>query len=231
MLESRLGPRTLDMARELLAAVAACCRPGAPLLLESDEHRPYRQAMLDLFGKTRFRRRKRGHGRLKYPDSKPAPGLMIGTVHKVRNAARRVVRVRPMRFCGRLKDIRRCLKRHRAGCQINTSHVERINGTLRTQQARLVRRTRSGTLQADQLQAGIWLWRDLYNWTRRHGSLDTCTPAMALGVTDRVWSVQEYVRRPVHVAPFQRCCWQEQHKQLVTTGLYDQKHRKLLPVS
>ncbi len=60
VIDLRLGPRTLESARELLASVAACCRPGQPLLIEADEHRPYPQAILDLFGVTRFRRRRRG---------------------------------------------------------------------------------------------------------------------------------------------------------------------------
>ena len=230
MLECLVGPRTLEMARELLASVAECCQPEAPLLLEADEHRPYPQAMLDIFGVTRFRRRKRGRGRLKHPDSKPAPGLMIGIVHKERDERGRILSMKSKRLCGRKKDILRHLKRHRAGCQINTSHLERLNGTCRTQQARLARRTRNRTIKADRLQASLWLWRDLYGWTRCHGSLGKRTPAMAIGLATHVWTVRQYVLRPVHLSQVQRMLRQERHQQLLTTGLYDQKHRKPLPV-
>ncbi len=58
-------------------------------------------------------------------------------------------------------------KRHK----INTSHMERLNGTIRGQQARLARRTRNGSHLEEMLQYSTWLWRDLYNWTRVHYSL------------------------------------------------------------
>lgn len=226
-----MGPRSLEMARELLASVAENCQPGKPLLLEADEHRPYPQAMLDIFGVTRFRRRKRGRGRFKYPDSKPAPGLMIGILHKNRDDAGRLVGIKPKRLCGRLKDIKRCLKRNRIGCQINTAHLERLNGTIRGQQARLARRTRNRTMKVDQLQNAVSLWRDIYHWTRPHISLRNRTPAMAMDLAARLWSVSEYVWHPVHVGEFQRMLWRERHELLLAEGLYHQKHRKPLPIS
>jgi hypothetical protein len=231
VLECRVGPRTLGMARELLAGVAERCQPGAPLLLESDEHRPYRQAMLDIFGVTCWRRRKRGHGRFKHPRSKPAPGLMIGMVHKQRDDRYRVVGVKPRRICGKRRDILRCLRRHRAGESINTAHVERLNGTLRTQQARLTRRTRTGTSRVEQLQASLHLWRDLYHWTRPHASLAGRTPAAAIGLATQAWNVRDYVQHPVHVGEHQQALWAERHKQLLTAGLSNQKHRQNLPTS
>jgi hypothetical protein len=48
-------------------------------------------------------------------------------------------------------------KRHK----INTSHMERLNGTIRGQQARLARRTRNGSHLEEMLQYSTWLWRDL----------------------------------------------------------------------
>lgn len=231
VLEIRVGPRTLAMARELLAGVAAHCRRGAPLLLEADEHRPYPQAILDIFGQTRFRRRKRGRGRHKHPDSKPPPNLMVGIVHKVRDCVGRLVGVKTKQLCGRRKDIQRCLRRNHAGNQINTAHAERLNGTLRTQQTRLARRTRNRSVTEEHLQSSLWLWRDLYHWTRPHASLSAATPAMALNLANRIWSVSEYVRFPVHVSDLQRMLWEERREKLLTTGLYHQKHRTPLPTS
>jgi len=230
LVELCVGPRTLELARHLVASVAQHCRPGEPLLIEADEHRPYPQAILDIFGVTRFRRRRGGRGRYKYPDLKPPPGLLVGVVHKVRDARRRLLRVKPRRLCGRLKDIRRCLKRLRLGCQINTGHIERLHGTLRSQQAaRLARRTRQGTRDISQLQAALFLWRDVYHWTRPHGALGGRSPAAALGLTTRCWSVLDYVRFPVHAGSFQIALWREHRKKLLTTGLNGQKHRKHLP--
>jgi hypothetical protein len=231
VIDLRLGPRTLQSARELLASVAACCRPGQPLLLEADAHRPYPQAILDLFGVTRFRRRRRGRGRRKRPDSKPPPGLLVGIVHKVTDASGNLLRVKRRRLFGRRRDILQVLQRLKLGRQINTAHIERLNGTLRTQQTRLARRTRNVSHRAWALQNVLWLWRDLYHWTRHHGSLGPRTPAMAMGLAAGPWSVLEYVRYPVHVAAWQRALWGETRENLLTHGLNEQKHRKALPVS
>jgi len=112
-------------------------------LIEADAHRPYPQAILDLFGVTRFRRRRRGRGRRKHPDLKPSPGLQVGIVQKVQDAAGNLLRVKRRRLFGRRRDILKLLKRLKLGRQINTAHIERLNGTLRTQQTRLARRTRN----------------------------------------------------------------------------------------
>jgi hypothetical protein len=226
-----LGPRTLESARELLASVAACCCPGQPLLIEADEHRPYPQAILDLFGVTRFRRRRHAHGRRKHPDLKPPPGLLVGVVHKVRDASGNLVRVRMRRLFGRRRDILKSVKRLKLGRRINTGHIERLNGTMRTQQTRLARRTRNVSHAAESLQFSLWLWRDIYHWVHLHHSLGNRTPAMAMGLTERPWTVRDYICYPVHVGEWHRILWAEQHQNLLTTGLNRQKHRKSLPMS
>jgi hypothetical protein len=231
VIDLRLGPRTLDSARELLASVAVCCQPGQPLLLEADAHRPYPQAILDLFGVTRFRRRRQGRGRRKHPDSKPPPGLLVGIVHKVTDASGNLLRVKRRRLFGRRRDILQVLQRLKLGRQINTAHIERLNGTLRTQQTRLARRTRNVSHRVGALQNALWLWRDLYHWTRHHDSLGNRTPAMAIGLAAGPWSVLKYVCYPVHVGAWQRALWGEQRENLLTSGLNQQKHRKALPLS
>ena len=231
VIDLRLGSRTLESARELLASVAACCRPGQPLLLEADAHRPYPQAILDIFGVTRFRRRRRGRGRRKHPDLKPPSGLLVGIVHKVTDASGKLLRVTRRRLFGRRRDILQVLQRLKLGRQINTAHIERLNGTLRTQQTRLARRTRNVSHQTTALQNALWLWRDLYHWTRHHASLGRRTPAMAIGLAGRPWSVSEYVSYPVHLGTWQRALWAEQRENLLTRGLNEQKHRKALPIS
>jgi hypothetical protein len=231
VIDVRLGPRTLESARELLASVAGCCRPGQPLLLEADAHRPYPQAILDLFGVTRFRRRRRGRGRRKHSDLKPPPGLLVGIVHKVTDASGKLLRVKRRRLFGRQRDILQVLQRLKLGRKINTAHIERLNGTLRSQQTRLARRTRNVSHQTTALQNALWLWRDLYHWTRHHDSLARRTPAMAIGLAGSQWSVSEYVSYPVHLGTWQRALWAEQRENLLTRGLNEQKHRKALPIS
>jgi hypothetical protein len=231
VIDLRLGPRTLESARELLASVAACCRPGQPLLLEADGHLPYPRAILDLFGVTCFRRRRRGRGRHKHPLSKPPPGLLVAIVHKVCDAHGKLLHVTRRRLFGRRRDILHQLRRLKLGRCINTAHIERLNGTLRTQQPRLARRTRNVSHNARSLQHALSLWRDLYHWTRCHASLEARTPAMASGLATTVWSVAEYVRYPVHVGAWQRALWAEHRENLLTTGLNGQKHLKTLPTS
>ena len=43
--------------------------------------------------------------------------------------------------------------------------------------------------------------------------------AMAMGRTDRRWTVHDYVRYPLHVGEFQRVIWSEDRENLLTHGL------------
>lgn len=231
LIDLRIGPRTLEMAIALVGSVAVCCTPGTPLTILADDHRPYPQAILRIFGVTRHRRRRHGRGRRKHPDLKPPPNLLVGIVSKLRDATGNLVRVKRRRLFGRLKDIRRGIEQLGLGHDINTAHIERINGTMRTQQTRLARRTRNVSRADIWLEWALSLWRDWYHWVRPHGSLAKRTPAMAIGLTNRVWTVADYVCYPVHVGEFQRATWAEDRENLLTNGLNRQKRRKALPTS
>lgn len=231
LIDLRVGPRTLETAIALVASVAVCCTPGTPLTILADDHRPYPQAILKIFGITRHRRRRHGRGRRKHPDLKPPPHLLVGIVRKVRDATGNLVRVKRRKLFGRLKDIRRRIEELGLGHDINTAHIERINGTMRTQQTRLARRTRNVSRADMWLAWALSLWRDWYHWVRPHGSLVGRTPAMAMGLTEHPWSVQEYVRYPVHVGEFQRATWAEERENLLTNGLNRQKRPIPLPTS
>jgi len=233
VIDLRVGPRTLETAVAMLASVAmACGKAGArELLLLMDNHLPYPQAVLQVFGVVRHRRRKRGHGRYKHADLKPPPGLWAGVVHKVRDATGNLLRVRTKALFGRKRDIVGRIRQLGIGQQINTAHVERFNGTMRGQQARLTRRTRSGSRRGWRLIWSLALWRDLYNWVRPHRTLGGRTPAMALRLADEVWSVARYVEHPVHVSDLQRALWAEEQQSWLTSALDAQKPRKLLPAS
>lgn len=231
MIDLRIGPRTLEMALALVSSVAICCTPGSPLTILADDHRPYPQAILRIFGVTRHRRRRHGHGRRKHSDLKPPPGLWVGIVSKLRDATGNLVRVKRRRLFGRLKDIRRNIEQLGLGHDINTAHIERINGTMRTQQTRLARRTRNVSRADHWLEWAISLWRDWYHWVRPHGSLHGRTPAIAMGLTDHLWTVLEYVLYPVHVGESQRAIWSESLENLLTHGLNRRKHPIPLPTS
>jgi hypothetical protein len=66
---------------------------------------------------------------------------------------------------------------------------------------------------------------------RVHGSLEGRTPAMAIGLSERVWSVLEYVRHPVHFSELDRAIWAEDREEVLTSALDRQKARKSVPSS
>jgi hypothetical protein len=232
LIDLRVGPRDLAMAAELVASVALCVPPGAALpLMLLDNHLPYPAALLRVFGEVRHRRRRRRHGRKKHPALKPPAGLLAGVVHKVRDASGNVVKVKAEALFGRLKAIKRRVAALGIGATVNTSHLERLNGTMRCQQARLARRPRCVSRDGRRLQWSLWLWRDLYNWVRVHGSMEGRTPAMAAGLSARVWSVLEYIRYPVHVDALTHAIWAEEREMMLTSALERKKPRKTVPSS
>jgi hypothetical protein len=231
LIDLRLGARTLETAIELVASVATACRQLPTPLLLIDDHLPYPAAILQVFGTVLHRRRRYGRGRFKLPRLKAPADLLAGVVQKVRNASGQLLRVRAHALFGRKREIERRIQRLDIGQQINTAHIERLNGTIRTRQARLTRRTRNGSRRADSLQWSLWLWRDLYNWTRVHGSLHGRTPAVALGLTSDVWTVERYAEAVVHVSDLQAQIWAEERKKQVTSALEAPKPRLCLPTS
>ncbi len=211
--------------------MAVCSKDKDPPLILIDDHLPYPRAILTIFGQIKHRRRKNGRGRLKYPSLKPPADLQVGVVKKIRDSRGHLLKVSTKALFGKKKEIERRIQKLGIGRKINTSHMERLNGTIRGQQARLIRRTRAGSHLEEMLQYSIWLWRDLYNWTRVHYSLLGETPAMALGLTDEVWTVLKYVLYPVHVSDLQRRDWAEQRNSVLESATDVYKRNKALPIS
>ena len=231
LLESIIGPRTLETASHLTASVALYAQDQGPPLLLIDNHLPYPQAILQVFGQIKHGRRKNGRGRLKHPRLKPPPDLQVGIVKKLRDAQGHLLKVSTQALFGKKKNIEKRIRKLGVGRKINTAHVERLNGTIRGHQARLIRRTRAGSHRSELLQYSTWLWRDLYNWTRVHYSLGGQTPAMALRLTEEVWSVLKYIWYPVHVSDLQRQDWAEQRNRTLESAVEVYKRNKALPIS
>jgi len=79
-----------------------------------------------------------------------------------------------------------------AGGTIQTAYIERLNGTFRARLASLARRTHAGGHTVGRLEAGMWLIGTRDNFCTPHGSLPRRqTPAMAAGITDHCWGVDE----------------------------------------
>ncbi len=90
----------------------------------------------------------------------------------------------------------------RTGSQVlNTAYIERLNGTFRERRAGLARRTRHRIRQQATLEAGMYLVGTVYNFCTVQASLTTAqqqrTPAMAAGLTDHCWTVEELLTHRV----------------------------------
>jgi hypothetical protein len=98
---------------------------------------------------------------------------------------------------------------------INTAFIERLNATFRQRLACLVRRGRALARQLETLQAGMYLVGCIYNFCTQHKSLRLKlwiterrlhwvqrTPAIAAGLTDHCWSVEELLMFKLPISPF-----------------------------
>jgi IS1 family transposase len=78
--------------------------------------------------------------------------------------------------------------------RVSTSFIERQNLTLRMLTRRWTRLTNGFSKILRNHAAAMDLYVGYYNLCWRHESLDGATPAMAVGVADHVWTVEELVR-------------------------------------
>jgi len=76
--------------------------------------------------------------------------------------------------------------------KISTSYVERFNLTTRMAMRRATRLTNAFSKKLTNHRAAIALHIAHYNLCRWHETL-RCTPAMALGVTDHIWTIGELI--------------------------------------
>lgn len=79
------------------------------------------------------------------------------------------------------------------GTTINTAYIERLNATFRAHLACFARRTRCPARQLQTVGQRVFLVGCLYNFCQFHASLDDKTPAMAAGLTDHCWSLEEFL--------------------------------------
>jgi IS1 family transposase len=75
---------------------------------------------------------------------------------------------------------------------ISTSFVERQNLTMRMSMRRYTRLTNAHSKKLENHIATLAIFYVHYNWVRIHQTLRV-TPAMAAGVTDRLWSIEDMV--------------------------------------
>jgi hypothetical protein len=83
---------------------------------------------------------------------------------------------------------------------ISTSYLERSNLSIRMQNRRFTRLTNAFSKKLDNHIHALALYFAFYNFCRIHKSLRV-TPAMAAGITDKLWTLEDIVARMDAVAP------------------------------
>jgi transposase-like protein len=187
--------RDLGLIQALVTLVRKAWRPGQTLLVCVDGLASYVTAFWLAF------REKVRTGRPGRPSFRWPQGLMLAQVVK-QYSGRRLVEVVRRVVQGSVAEVLAWLRQTRTGQQVNTSYIERLNGTFRSCLAALVRRGRCLAQQQRTLHSGMYLVGSLYNFCWEHRSLrlpgepgqpkwQPRTPAMAAGWIDRPWSIRE----------------------------------------
>ena len=83
---------------------------------------------------------------------------------------------------------------------VSTSYVERQNLTMRMSMRRFTRLTNAFSKKLDNLIHALALYFVFYNFTRIHKTL-RMSPAMAAGITDRLWSLEDVIAKIDELAP------------------------------
>ena len=195
-LGATLSPkRDMALIEALIQKVRACalCRP---LLICIDGLSSYVQAIRLTFREPVPRRHQLGR-----PKLRPWDGVFIAQVvkqyagHAVTGIERRIVQ-------GTATEIQALIRATQGIGGINTAYIERLNATFRARMANLVRRGRALVRQEATLYQAAYLMGTVYNFCTYHHSLRVRgilggrkwlprTPAMAAGLADHRWTVQE----------------------------------------
>lgn len=83
---------------------------------------------------------------------------------------------------------------------VSTSYVERQNLTMRMSMRRFTRLTNGFSKKLDNHIHALALYFVFYNFTRIHKTL-RMSPAMAAGITDRLWSLDDVIAKIDEMAP------------------------------
>lgn len=191
--------RSEEEAKAFLAAFKSRT-DGRPPLFTSDKLPAYTAALIATYSTPELPPTKRGRGRpRKTPRRVLDPDLLYAQVDK-RCKKGRVVEVRRRIIFGSTEILTEVLGEQ----QINTSYVERDNLTSRQSNGRLVRKTLSHSKKSYFLRQHLELEDAFFNFVRPHQALRIAlpqptlgrkwqrrTPAMAAGLTDHIWTLEE----------------------------------------
>jgi IS1 family transposase len=202
-----VGDRTLAMAQRVVHHAAQVLAPDCAPLFLTDGCREYMTALLTHYGYWVQQPRRQAQGPRPKPRWMPQPQLLYAQVIKTVRR-RRLVAVQHRVVFGSLEAINHVLAP--LGWQINTAFVERLNLTIRQHVAAVGRRISTLCKGEDGLRQQVALYHVYYNFCLPHASLrlplpqperthgsgsakqwQPCTPAMAAGLTDHIWTLRE----------------------------------------
>jgi IS1 family transposase len=184
--------RDLPLSRRLIERVRRCAA-HRPLLLCTDGLCSYIRAMRETF-------RDPVHtGTGGRPRLRPWRNVLIAQVVK-RDERRRVVATEHRMVDGTPAGVETLRRRSQGDGVINTAYIERLNAPCRARLAPRARRCRALARQTLTLHEGMCVVGTVYNFCTPHESLHAghkTTPAMAAGITDHCWTMQELLSFPV----------------------------------
>jgi IS1 family transposase/transposase-like protein len=202
-----VGDRTLAMAQRVVHQVVQVLAPGCIPLFLTDGFKEYATALLTHYGAWVQPERRQATGPAPKPRWIPQPQLLYAQVLKTVRR-RRLVRVSHRVVFGTLEAVNRVLSP--LGWQINTAFIERVNLSIRQHVAAVGRRVATLCKGEEGLRQQLTVYHVYYNFVLPHASLRQplpvpestngrgsakrwrpCTPAMAAGLTDHVWSLRE----------------------------------------
>jgi IS1 family transposase/transposase-like protein len=202
-----VGERTLAMAQRVVHQVVERLAPDCMPLFLTDGFREYTTALLTHFGQWVQPPRRQAQGPVPKPRWMPVPELLYAQVVK-KYRRRRLVQVSHRVVFGTLAGVKHALAPQ--GWQINTAFIERVNLTIRQHVAAVGRRVLTLCKGEAGARQQLALYHTYYNFCLPHASLRLplpqpkptngsgsakqwrpCTPAMAAGLTDHVWTLRE----------------------------------------
>jgi len=184
--------RDSSLADRMMAQVHKCSRTADAVLVCTDGWAAYPKSICRAFREKV--KQTAGRGRCCF---RVWSGLCIATVIK-RAEKKRVVEITRRMTRGTVEQAERLLKASQGGSTLNTAFIERLNGTLRERLASLTRKCRHAARRVEALETGMYLIGCTYNFCFAHHELSkpkhaaqACSPAMAAGITDHLWTVEE----------------------------------------
>ncbi len=183
-----VGKRTLKVAKEFIKVVKSKIKTSP--LFTTDEWRGYEQAFLANFSKINppKRSKKRGRPRKKMI-LKVDPKLKLAQTHKHRKNGK-VVEVSTKIIFGFSEEIKEILSNSPVSNEINTSIVERHNGTVRSKVSRVVRDCYSFSKKLEMHKAHLTIFFVYYNFIWVHSRLKK-TASVLSGIVDKAFTFRD----------------------------------------